>query len=277
MNLHHLLGSVERVESLDAPAAATSRIAGRLIERTRLAGALRGSWLGHPVHPLLVTIPVGTWMTSAVFDLLFKDITTARRLIAVGLAATPPTVLAGWADYSLLDRRQQRVGLVHAASNDVGVTMFLAFLSGVPTKSDPGSAHIQFPGPRSDQRRRCTGWPLVLRAGRRHVPLAASTRCDPPQPARIPARRLTGGSSRGARQLPRTAAVEHPPRTDQYYAEHEKADVPGQGRSEVMARVVNAEQLVIDQSFNDVEEAPPGHQQPEVERPCRAQGAPLAS
>jgi hypothetical protein len=37
--------------------------------------------------------------------------------------------------------------------------------------------------------------------------------------------------------------------------------------------VVNAEQLVIDQSFNDVEEAPPGHQQPEVKRPCRAQGA----
>ena len=120
MNLHHLLGSVERVDSLDAPAAATSRIAGRLIERTRLAGALRGSWLGHPVHPLLITIPVGTWMTSAVFDILFKDVTTARRLIAVGLAATPPTVLAGWADYSLLDRRQQRVGLVHAASNAVG-------------------------------------------------------------------------------------------------------------------------------------------------------------
>ena len=124
MNLHQLLGSVEGVESLDAPAAATSRIAGRLIEGTRLAGALRGSWLGHPVHPLLITIPVGTWMTSAVFDILFKDVTTARRLIAVGLAATPPTVLAGWADYSLLDRRQQRVGLVHAASNAVGVTMF---------------------------------------------------------------------------------------------------------------------------------------------------------
>ena len=29
--------------------------------------------------------------------------------------------------------------------------------------------------------------------------------------------------------------------------------------------MVNAEQLVIDQSFNDVEEAPPGHQQPEVQ------------
>jgi uncharacterized membrane protein len=124
MNLHHLLGGVERVESLDASAAATSRVAGRLIDRSGLAGPLRGSWLGHPVHPLLITLPIGTWMTSAVFDVVFKDVTAARRLVAVGLAATPPTVLAGWADYALLNRRQQRVGLVHAASNALGVTMF---------------------------------------------------------------------------------------------------------------------------------------------------------
>ena len=63
-------------------------------------------------------------MTSAVFDVVFKDVIAARRLVAVGLAATPPTVLAGWADYALLNRRQQRVGLVHAASNALGVTMF---------------------------------------------------------------------------------------------------------------------------------------------------------
>jgi hypothetical protein len=45
-------------------------------------------------------------------------------LIGAGLAATPPAVLAGWADYALLDRRQRRVGLVHAASNAAGVTLF---------------------------------------------------------------------------------------------------------------------------------------------------------
>jgi uncharacterized membrane protein len=125
MNLHQLLSSAERLEALDAPAGATSRIVGRLLGRGRFAGALRGSWLGHPVHPLLITIPVGTWMTSAVFDVVFKDVTAARRLLAVGLAATPPTVLAGWADYPLLDRRQQRVGLIHVASNFIGATLFL--------------------------------------------------------------------------------------------------------------------------------------------------------
>lgn len=125
MNLHHALGSVEEIEVLDAPAHATSRVVGRLLDRSGFADGLRGSWLGHPVHPLLITLPIGTWMTSTVFDVIFKDVATARRLLAIGLAATPPTVLAGWADYALLDRRQQRVGLVHALSNFVGASLFL--------------------------------------------------------------------------------------------------------------------------------------------------------
>ncbi|MGZ5363295.1 MAG: DUF2231 domain-containing protein [Mycobacterium sp.] len=124
MSMHDVLRRAERFEFLDRPASAASRVAGQLIDRSRIGRVLRGSWLGHPVHPLLITVPIGTWMTSAVFDVVFKDVTTARRLIAVGLAATPPTVLAGWADYALLDRQQHRVGLVHAASNAIGVSMF---------------------------------------------------------------------------------------------------------------------------------------------------------
>ena len=124
MNIHHLLSRVEDVSALDAPAEASAHVAGQVVDGLHLGRALRGSWLGHPVHPLLITLPIGTWITSVVFDVLFKDPTAARRLVAVGLAATPPTVLAGWADYALLDRRQQRVGIVHAASNAVGVSLF---------------------------------------------------------------------------------------------------------------------------------------------------------
>lgn len=124
MNLHRILARVEEVKSLDAPAGTSARIAGRVVDGARLGRILRGSWLGHPVHPLLITLPIGSWMTSVVFDVAFKDPVTARRLIGVGLAATPPTVLAGWADYVLLSKRQQRVGLVHAVSNGAGVMMF---------------------------------------------------------------------------------------------------------------------------------------------------------
>lgn len=125
MNMHDLLSRVEDLEAVDPPAAAASHLAGRLLGRGRRADVLRGSWLGHPVHPLLVTVPIGSWVTSAVLSFVFDDVTAARRLLAVGLAATPPTVLAGWADYPSLNRRQQRVGLVHAASNVIGVIVFV--------------------------------------------------------------------------------------------------------------------------------------------------------
>jgi uncharacterized membrane protein len=124
MNIHRILAGVEEVKSLDAPAHASARIASQVVDGARLGRVLRGSWLGHPVHPLLVTLPIGTWMTSVVFDVVFSDVATARRLVGLGLVAAPPTVLAGWADYVLLNKRQQRVGLVHAVSNGVGVTMF---------------------------------------------------------------------------------------------------------------------------------------------------------
>lgn len=124
MNIHRILARVEEVKSLDGPAGVSARLASQVVDGARLGRLLRGSWLGHPVHPLLITLPIGTWMTSVVFDVVFSDAATARRLVGVGLAATPPTLLAGWADYVLLDKRQQRVGLVHAVSNGVGVTMF---------------------------------------------------------------------------------------------------------------------------------------------------------
>jgi uncharacterized membrane protein len=124
MNLHRILSRAESLESVDTVADASARIAGRVVDGAHLGNALRGSWLGHPVHPLLITLPIGTWMTSLLFDVALRDPATARRLIGIGLLATPPTVLAGWADYSLLDRRQRRVGLIHAGSNAVGVALF---------------------------------------------------------------------------------------------------------------------------------------------------------
>ncbi|WP_422742898.1 DUF2231 domain-containing protein [Mycobacterium sp. WMMD1722] len=124
MDLHRLLAHVEEFSALDRAADASARTAGRVVDASGLARVLRGSWLGHPVHPLLITLPIGTWMSSLVFDVAFEDTVTARRLIGAGLIATPPAVFAGWADYTLLDRRQRRVGLVHAASNAAGVTLF---------------------------------------------------------------------------------------------------------------------------------------------------------
>lgn len=87
---------------------------------------LRGEFLGHPLHPALVAVPIGAWSSAAVFDLLFRRPDTARRLLGVGLAATPPTLLTGWSDWSRCTTVQRRVGLIHAMTNAAGIALTAA-------------------------------------------------------------------------------------------------------------------------------------------------------
>lgn len=124
MDMHALLRIPESAGSLDATAQRAADTVDRVLGDGALARGLRGSWLGHPTHPLLVTVPIGAWMSSGVLDIVFSDRDAARRLIAIGLAAAPAAVLAGWAEFPTLAPRQRRVALVHAAGNAVAATSF---------------------------------------------------------------------------------------------------------------------------------------------------------
>lgn len=85
---------------------------------------LHGRWLGHPLHPLMVQVPIGSWLSAAVLDLLPRQRRGARTLIGVGLAAAAPAAMAGWVDWAELQRQQMRVGLVHAAANITAVALY---------------------------------------------------------------------------------------------------------------------------------------------------------
>jgi len=90
----------------------------------RVRDVLHGRWLGHPVHPLMVQLPLGSWMSAAVLDFVPGRQRAARTLVGVGLVAALPAAAAGWTDWAELRRPQMRVGLVHAASNAVGVALY---------------------------------------------------------------------------------------------------------------------------------------------------------
>ncbi|WP_234313683.1 Rieske 2Fe-2S domain-containing protein [Streptomyces sp. NBRC 109706] len=91
--------------------------------------ALHGTRLGHPAHPAMVQIPMGTWLSAALLDLLPGRRRAPDVLIAVGLAAAAPAALSGLADWAELRKPQMRVGLLHAASNTAAVAMYAASLS----------------------------------------------------------------------------------------------------------------------------------------------------
>ncbi|HUQ62041.1 DUF2231 domain-containing protein [Lentzea sp.] len=121
-----MLQAVEELRAVDRPAESAARVVRRALRSPRVDRAVRGSWLGHPLHPLMVTVPIGAWASAAVLDARPGDEDAARRLVALGLLASVPTVLLGLADYSGLDRRQRRVGAVHAVANAAAVTCFAA-------------------------------------------------------------------------------------------------------------------------------------------------------
>jgi uncharacterized membrane protein len=108
---------------LDGPATGLRRLAAA-VAGSGVGRQLRGHGLGHPLHPLAVTVPIGAWLCSAVFDLLPDGHETARRLVATGLLTAPAAMVLGLADYSSLDVRQRRVALLHVAGNATATALF---------------------------------------------------------------------------------------------------------------------------------------------------------
>lgn len=90
---------------------------------------LHGRPLGHPVHPVLVQVPIGCWLSAAVMDVMPAGRRAATTLTAVGLAGIAPAAITGWVDWADLPPEQARVGLAHAVANVTAVALFAASLS----------------------------------------------------------------------------------------------------------------------------------------------------
>ncbi|GAA1281655.1 hypothetical protein GCM10009609_52510 [Pseudonocardia aurantiaca] len=122
------ISRLERAEALDGPAAAIRTRVRKLLSDRRVEDALHGVWLGHPVHPVLVQATLGTLVSASLIDAVGGRRRTSTGLIATGLLLAPPTVATGWTDWSTSNPDQQRVGLVHAATNAVAISCYAGSL-----------------------------------------------------------------------------------------------------------------------------------------------------
>lgn len=81
---------------------------------------LSGTWIGHPLHPILKDLPIGAWTMAAIFDALAGDVSMQRAAdisIGAGLAGALASAVTGLADWSDTTGRARRIGLVHAFLN----------------------------------------------------------------------------------------------------------------------------------------------------------------
>jgi len=93
---------------------------------------LHGTWLGHPLHPVLTDVPVGAWTTAAALDIY--EMSTGKRKYAagsdaavrIGLTTAVATAITGLNDWKKTDRPAKRVGVVHALLNAAATVCYTA-------------------------------------------------------------------------------------------------------------------------------------------------------
>src|ERR1700686_2376878 len=79
---------------------------------------LHGTWLGHPLHPVMTDIPLGAWTAALALDALEsisgrKECGSAADLaIGVGLIGAVGSAVTGLTDWSETDDRARKIGLV---------------------------------------------------------------------------------------------------------------------------------------------------------------------
>jgi nitrite reductase/ring-hydroxylating ferredoxin subunit/uncharacterized membrane protein len=92
---------------------------------------LNGTWLGHPLHPVLTDVPIGAWMMAQVFDTIdsvnggrrYED--AARVCINTGLVGAVGAAVTGLTDWSDTGGQSRRIGLVHGLVNITATSLFL--------------------------------------------------------------------------------------------------------------------------------------------------------
>jgi nitrite reductase/ring-hydroxylating ferredoxin subunit/uncharacterized membrane protein len=85
---------------------------------------LNGTYIGHPLHPILTDLPIGAFTFAMMFDMATigrkQPSKAATTLLMVGLVSVPVTALAGALDWQHTNGKTRRVGMGHAMMNTLG-------------------------------------------------------------------------------------------------------------------------------------------------------------
>lgn len=126
MNPFPSAAALEDAGPLDRLVEPVRRASKSLLGSQPVKDILHGVWLGHPLHPMLVQLPVGAFTSAGILDLLRPRDRSADLLIGAGLLSAVPAAAAGLADWSEMHEQQQRVGIVHAGANSLALGVYAA-------------------------------------------------------------------------------------------------------------------------------------------------------
>lgn len=123
--LDQITSRIERAAVLDPVADQLAERTDPLYANPTVVDVASGTPLGHPLHPLLVTMPIGAWVSAFLFDAL-KNEKAADTLIGLGIVTAVPTMFTGLSDWRDTAGAERRVGLVHGVANEIALSLFTA-------------------------------------------------------------------------------------------------------------------------------------------------------
>lgn len=91
-------------------------------EGRKVKNFMHGTWLGHPLHPLLVDIPMGAWTVAALLDVLElsgvdRYTKGADAAVCIGLTGALSAAVAGLTDWTGTEGKAKKIGLLHGLLN----------------------------------------------------------------------------------------------------------------------------------------------------------------
>ncbi len=115
-------------------ASAIQKLLNALFLKTRLRPIktfLNGTWLEHPLHPLLTDIPVGAWTMAILLDLIALTFGVTNLGVAsaialgLGILAALAAIATGLLDWMDVDPPELAIGITHATINAVATLLFI--------------------------------------------------------------------------------------------------------------------------------------------------------
>lgn len=113
----------------------------------------RAGIAGHPIHPMLVTVPIGLWVFSFIADVIYVAggnaiwsslayYTMAGGLVGALIAAVPGAIEL----FAITSGHTRRIGMWHMSINVLVVTLYGINIGLRTNLAEPALGHILFSG-----------------------------------------------------------------------------------------------------------------------------------
>jgi nitrite reductase/ring-hydroxylating ferredoxin subunit/uncharacterized membrane protein len=120
-SLDRLVVRLERIESFDKLSDAVAAVVRRLVPSGVVEDAASGVPLAHPLHPLLVPVPIGAWASAVALDAVGADPKATRTVVGIGVLGAVPAAYTGASDWLSTTGPERRIGSFHAVANSIAL------------------------------------------------------------------------------------------------------------------------------------------------------------